>query len=175
MRVLEAIRDSLLTLIFSGWFLVCLLGQERPSGVLKSRWFDFNGLLPNYRFFAPIPMMRDQRLEYRVFESDNLDHDWSLLMPLQNWRYRWLFNPTQRLQKGLVDMCLLLLRTKFPKGGFYLPYPYLLVLSTAIEAVGHIDSGKFQFRIVQDSGYEIGEPLVVFISYVHDLPLQRFR
>jgi hypothetical protein len=93
--------NTSIAVIFATWFLLSLIGQSKADWMRSLKARDVFHLIPNWRFFAPIPARRDYHLEYRTKGDSPQVTPWSRI-DLVNHRRVWcvIWNPTKRIRKS---------------------------------------------------------------------------
>ncbi|SFT08889.1 hypothetical protein SAMN04487890_11069 [Mucilaginibacter polytrichastri] len=97
------IADYILILIFSYWFILSACAQAKLSFVGKWHPNDWFRLIPNWRFFAPLPIRNDFRLEYRYLLASGIKTQWATCLTLPE-RKIWctIWYPEKRQRKALT-------------------------------------------------------------------------
>lgn len=173
-----AFRDYAILAVLAVWLIASIMAQSRESRLLKTRWRDFLGLLPNYRFFAPEPISFDHKIVYRVLVNDLEAGPWSPLSIPPRHRHSWVWNPHQRLATGVNDVVNLLFRyaqDPFWLSRLHVSLPYILILNhlSALvrvecrETIAASEKVAIEFAITRAPGFENNQELVVFKSYAH--------
>jgi hypothetical protein len=161
---------------FSGWLGLSLAGQLLPRDSWLRRtpisWF-----IPDWRFFAPEPGTRDHQLWYRIQPGTGAaDAVATVTMPPAG-ALRWLWNPSERRHKALLDLADILQRAAEHLGddadGSELPdsllltEPYLTLLNVVSARRLPTDGGLIQFGIIRHAWPDREE--LVFVSRWHAL------
>lgn len=83
--------------------IASVLNQIKPLQNKLGK-FDKLHLLPNYSFFAPIPLTSDYRLAYKII-SDSADTEWIELEMYKKFNLlRLVWNPFKYYNKGMIDL-----------------------------------------------------------------------
>jgi hypothetical protein len=63
--------------------------------------YDIFNLLPNYKFFCPVPARRDYQLYFRSYNGLEMIHEWKRIevFPKRNFM-SWLWNPSKKKVKS---------------------------------------------------------------------------
>jgi len=93
------------------------LSQHPNRAFDRLRGLDPFGLvLPNWRFFAPIPAMDDYRLLHRVQHADGSEGEWEETIPIApRTLTQFVWFPDRRREKAVFDMTSELL-ARIPAG-----------------------------------------------------------
>jgi hypothetical protein len=163
--------------VFGIWLLLTVVNQtpERWGAFPRVLRFDVFGLIPQWRFFAPIPGTSDYFLLYRV-EVDDRWNPW-VLVPSGVHRHRlaFLWNPTKRRGKVLIDITQDLARlasaTSEAPRTICLSTPYIAVLTVIVnQAPQHPQATACQFAIASiDTVRKQNEAELIFRSEGHRL------
>src|ERR1700733_14202562 len=95
------IFDVALILLFSLWLLLTFIAQTSPKKIIRLRSKDVFHLIPNWRFFAPVPARKDYHLEYREQDARFETTKWNRIMfspPRTAWCILWY--PQKRYRKA---------------------------------------------------------------------------
>src|SRR6266568_2610173 len=93
--------DAALLCFFIGWWLVSLVAQWKHERLTAIRSKDLLHLLPNWRFFAPVPARRDYHLEYRLRTVGSQLSRWTRIQILPRRTNRCvLWYPEKRQRKA---------------------------------------------------------------------------
>jgi hypothetical protein len=161
------LRDVIIVAVFAVWFIASALAQPRSSVIVKTRRRDFGGLLPNYRFFAPVPIAFDYQIFYRLVR-EGVAGEWVPLDVPAKPSYCWLWNPQQRLKKAVNDLVTVLHLYRRPDLIDKIPasYAYVLILNH-VKSLTRSEDASVQFIVTQTKGFEDKEEHVFFASLVH--------
>jgi hypothetical protein len=163
---MASLGDFVVATILLSWLVASVFAQPRPSRVLASRWYDFNGLLPNYRFFAPRPIAYDYIIEYR-FGRGEQPSVWRSLPIEEKNGMCWVWNPSQRLRKGVNDLVALLLRAR-ADDSILVSHPYVAILNVATALAAAEGGIAVQFRVVRSGGHSCTRE-IIFRSQAHSV------
>ena len=87
-------------LFYLTWLLFSLLAQGTTRINKKAKSLDWLGIIPNYKFFCPVPTTTDYHLYYRVKGADVSWNDWEeLAIGLRNPWLCFIWNPGKRDRK----------------------------------------------------------------------------
>jgi hypothetical protein len=163
------LRDAIIVAVLVVWFIASVLAQPRASFLAKTRWRNFAGLLPNYRFFAPVPIAFDYQIFYRLVR-EGVAGEWIPLDVPAKPSYCWLWNPQQRLKKAVNDLVTSLHRYRQPGLIDKIPasYAYVLILNH-VKSLARSEGASVQFIVTQTKGFEDKEEHVFFASHAHPL------
>ncbi|MEO7212101.1 hypothetical protein [Mucilaginibacter sp.] len=132
--------------------------------------FDKLGILPNYSFFAPKPLMNDFRVVYKTIAET--DGEWTEIPMYKPFRFmRLCWNPFKYYNKGMIDTCNFLVsefnaleNKKFIQVSAH--YLNILITISACLNKGSGDPQKIRFAIISSEGAEtLKIKNVVFASY----------
>jgi hypothetical protein len=145
------LADWVLLAVLAGWWIVSLFGQWRNSRVSAIKSRDFLHLIPNWRFFAPVPVRRDFHLEYRLRVPNSEVTPW-MRIPLSDERglRRAFWNPRKRLRKAF-STSVRRLTDVLREHGYYraaTSISYLHLLHVAQHFSANVGAHALQFRIV---------------------------
>lgn len=163
--------DVGLGLCFAAWFAASCLRQF--PGEKVDRWcaWDVVGILPVWRFFAPVPGPFDFHLLYRDRGADGVVTDWTEFQPVP--RRRWstmVWNPDKRLRKAMLDLSQELARaqSKQPPEQIMLSVPYLVLLQfiSALPRAAPVAQTQFAIMVSEGAEYDAA-PAVLFLSSFH--------
>lgn len=159
--------DAFVVVGFASWILCSIYVQRFPRRSLR---YDWLGLLPNCRFFAPRPISTDLCIYLRRFDAARLPLGWSpLLSPRKSW-WCFIWNPDQKLRKAQHDVLQWLQSYANAPLTWHLSYPYLVVLNAATAVARQDENCKaVQFMIACYAGYEETVRDVLFVSHVHEV------
>lgn len=151
------------------WVLATATGQHPNQNFDRVRGLDrASVLLPNWRFFAPVPANKDVVLLHRV-RRDGRIGEWqhTHLAPARRFRHVLWF-PERRVDKGIFDVVGRFLRTVEQVGVGFEDSPDYQMLAGFVRRRVLLDGADgveaFQFAIARESGYA-DEPLEeIFVS-----------
>lgn len=109
MKTGRKVLSAVVPAIFAGWFVTTVLSQHPDRGYDKLRSLDKTGtgiLIPNWRFFAPVPAMDDQHFLYRLANEDKTEHtEWRAVnqIPPRKTIHAFWF-PSRRVDKAVFDV-----------------------------------------------------------------------
>ncbi|WKD87032.1 hypothetical protein KCTC32516_02412 [Polaribacter huanghezhanensis] len=170
--------DYITITILSAFTVLSIVFQLRNKFNLKKIWkLDKYGIIPNYSFFAPLPLTNDFRIIYRLTINDMSKNDFEELDIYQykNW-YQCLFNPFKYYNKGLIDLCVALLKEyknleQDSKKFIQVSSNYigiLNIISDSIKSQNIDDEVEFSIVATQDRS-EDRKASVVFRSFKHKI------
>jgi hypothetical protein len=148
--------EAVLGGVFFGWWALSIGGQSKARIMNKIRAYDLFHLIPNCRFFAPVPACRDYHLEYRIRAQNGEHSRWERIVLLEErcwWTSFW--NPRKRLRKAFNTAVRRIARSRKDWGdrsaSQSLSYIQLLIFVTKM-AAGHYQN-HVQFRILSSSDF----------------------
>lgn len=176
-------RHPALTAGLALWFGLTVVGQKlwRPESPTRSRWQPLHLVLPDWRFFAPDPGVYDQVVLYRTGSGSGPPSGWTAVREPEPRRVRHaVWNPQQRVDKALWDVCAELTRfidlrrradveASVIVRDLQLSVPYLTLLSIVSDRASPSSPGCVQFMIALSGGWDPEPPEVAFVSDWHPL------
>lgn len=155
--------------VFAVWVLATI-GLQMPKVRPWLRGKAVSVLIPEYRFFAPIPVRGDYHILYQDTYRDGAQSPWTEVCLLQDRRLLdAVWHPDKRERKALFDAVIQLLdlRPKEPKA-IALTVPYLVVLNRVARVRRTVPPQSTQFAIMQSYGWHSSKPpAVVMLSAQH--------
>jgi len=153
------------------WAVVSLLAQVPRLGARLWRR-DLFGLLPNWKFFAPIPGKGDFHFLFRDRYEDVFT-EWTEVRvgKARRW-WNCIWNPHRRDRKAALDAAQQLLQQTrtVEESEIYLTVPYLALLTYISSLPRTFLPKETQFTVFySDSGVNAGVPQMSFVSHVHPL------
>ena len=152
----------------------------------KVRDYDFLGLLPSFRFFAPRPVTRDLKIYAQAFDTNGNESSWKELFISEKKWYCFIWNPQHRLRKTVIDIYSDLDEFREAKDIWHLSYPYLILLyastflfnaNNQYKSVQLILNHKYQkrpisfelqiYRIIKDFLSNVIKHAKASIMYIH--------
>lgn len=163
--------------IFAAFSLASAAFQFRGLILCDSLWkFDRFGLLPNYSFFAPAPLMIDFRIVYKM-ESSGVDRQWREVQIYENiGLVKMLWNPFKYYNKGAIDLCMGLtqefanLRSE-DRAFIQISSYYLWIMRIIQTQPEFINFNPQQFQFFVLASRQLGgerKSTLVFESYIHN-------
>lgn len=165
--------DAILAAVFGIWFLAICVHQLPITAARQLTTWDPIGLLPVWRFFAPMPGNFDFHLLYRDQLADGTITPWTEYRPLLSrspWSFIW--NPDKRQRKALLDLAQELVRFQREQSReqLLLSVPYLVLLNFVSELPRPEPRQGTQFAIMVSRGAAHDEePQLLFLSSLHPL------
>lgn len=87
--------------IYSIWSVASVISQSTTKYKVALKKKDYFQLLPNYKFFCPIPVKFDYHLYIRREEVNNTISEWEYLSCYNNKRiFHSIYNPEKRDRKA---------------------------------------------------------------------------
>jgi hypothetical protein len=163
--------NLLVVLIFSLWIFLSIVSQFQLAWIQSLKTRDVFHLIPNWRFFAPIPARRDYHLEYRTKGVLLPATRWSRIDLVSRRRY-WcaVWNPAKRIRKSFNTQVRRLTRS-LATGDRAIAarsLAYLSLLNYLQHAVTHDNIWLIQFRIVTCQDFSANSMVrLVFTSDWH--------
>lgn len=136
----------------------------------KIRNYDYLGLLPSFRFFAPRPVTRDIRVFATGFDTNGNSSNWQELFAGERSWHSFFWNPQHRLRKTVIDLYADIDEYREAENIWHLSFPYLVILNAATFLFA--SDPKFQnvqFMITCYAGSEEETHDVIFKSNVHSI------
>ncbi|MCO6174322.1 hypothetical protein NHF50_04620 [Flavobacterium sp. NRK F10] len=161
----------LLVAMLAIFTVVSILYQIKGLQKAIQKWDKF-GLLPNYCFFAPNPLLNDYRIVFKRINSEQ--EEWEevpIYMEFKIVRIFW--NPFKYYNKGLIDSCHFLIdefNVLENKKGIQFSVFYLNILTLISnflkEERNYKNESIVRFSIVSSKGIkDIAIDHVMFASY----------
>jgi hypothetical protein len=166
-----SIIDAFVVGTFGLWLLFTVLVNIR-SLTFPIRRYDPLGVLPQWRFFAPVPMQFDYHLLYRDFYSDGEHSDWTEVHIIQPRSFRdVIWNPEKRRKKALLDVLTRLAQHIVASDkAILVSLPYLSVLNYISSIPRDTTPVGTQFLVMKSFGEHSVDPYqVLFLSGLHSL------
>jgi hypothetical protein len=149
-------EEIAIVVLLSFWWLLSLVSQIKDGPLSRFRSKDIFHLLPNWRFFAPVPARRDYHLEYRTRSPKGLVSRYQRVNLLQEriW-LTTLWYPRKRLRKSFNTSIRRILRCKarFGEAAALRCVAYLHLLNYLENSVADSRESAFQFRIITSTDY----------------------
>ena len=141
--------DVLVALFFAAWASVSLVALL-PKAAAFLRQHDFFGLVPEWKFFAPIPGRGDFHLLFRDFFPQGTT-DWTELDiggPRRWWNFLW--HPHRREKKAAFDAARELARFTTPEyiDEIQFSVPYLCFLCYVCGLDRTLEPAQTQFLLL---------------------------
>jgi hypothetical protein len=169
---MSIVRDAARLLglgLFGTGLAVTAFSQMPGNSFDRIRRKDFFGLIPNWKFFAPIPATDDHEVFHRIRGEDGTWQDWQRTSPPMPRRLAHLvWFPGRRADKGVFDHAseLAQLAATADPTELVLSSSYLVVAATVRRRVGELRPvPAHQFAIIKHAGSdESVTPEVVLLS-----------
>jgi hypothetical protein len=150
------IYDFILGGFFTLWFLISSCSQFKVKWVSKLRTLDILHLIPNWRFFAPMPARKDYHLEYRIKTKELGTSKWRQIQ-LTSERSLWcvVWYPQKRLRKSFNTSVRRITRMLFEKGyeSTARSIAYLHLLNYLQNRSPAKKANSLQFRIISQQDF----------------------
>jgi hypothetical protein len=162
--------DALVAAFFLFWAVVSILVLvPKTRSAIRSR--DFFGLVPEWKFFAPIPGKGDFHLLFRDLYSEATT-EWTEIAiggERRWWNFAW--HPARRDRKAAFDAARDI-TSYFAidlQQQLELSVPYLTFLCYVCGQPRTVTPQQTQFLLLySEAGYLEGDPQVTFLSSTHD-------
>ena len=157
--------------VLSVWWLISLISNWKYEKMKKFRSKDIFHLIPNYRFFAPVPAKKDYHLEYRIQTKASEYSKWKRIEFLSSRNFLSTFwYPDKRLRKSFNTSVRRITKmlSEYDYETTARSNSYLHLLNYLQNRNTAKNSKALQFRIVsqQDFAYN-SKPKLVFTSDWH--------
>jgi hypothetical protein len=162
--------DVLVVAFFALWAGVSIVVLF-PRAASVIRYKDFFGLVPEWKFFAPIPGKGDFHLLYRDLYPEGTT-EWTEIDiggERRWWNFFW--HPARRDRKAAFDAAreMALYTTPEYQDQLQLSVPYLTLLCYVCGQPRTLTPVRVQFLLLySEAGYLDGEPQVSLLSSTHD-------
>jgi len=162
--------DWVIALCFAAWAAASILVLF-PKWTPHLRQRDFFGLVPEWKFFAPIPGRGDFHLLYRDFYPDGCT-DWTEIEV--GGRRRWwnfVWHPNRRDRKAAFDAAREMHQFMRPENEDQLPLSvsYLNLLCYVCGQARTLAPLQTQFLLLySEAAFADGEPQITLLSSSHD-------
>lgn len=152
--------------------LLTLAGQHPHHDFGRVRSRDHFSLLPNWRFFAPLPAMFDYHFLYRTVAADGTASTWRDSSGIEDRKpLHLVWFPTRRADKSVFDACQEIL-PRLEQGFAAAAHTpgYRLITEhvrtrIAAEDTPADDVRGFQFALASGTGYDLRQgPQLMFVS-----------
>lgn len=160
--------------LFTGWFALSIL-QQLDRTRIPRRVDPLSMLIPNWRFFAPVPARHDFNVLYRVRRANGVVAAWrEESFAVRRSLLQIFWHPRRRIEKALFDVASELFQVsrelRDPEA-IQLTVSYLSLLNHLSHVVAHPDDAtEVQFLIARSAEYEPDlEPQLLFLSEWHRL------
>lgn len=168
------VLERLVAVGFALWFVAsCLRQIPRPWADRLCAW-DVVGILPVWRFFAPMPGPFDFHLLYRDRLGDGVTvTPWMEHLPIPRRRaISLLWNPDKRYRKALLDLAQELARAQArgTPDQILISVPYLVILQyiSALPRPEPVAATQFALMVSEGAAYD-PSPALLFLSSFHTL------
>lgn len=164
---------ALVVCFFAVWAAASLAALV-PRCTPWLRTHDYAGLLPQWKFFAPIPGRGDFHLLYRDVYEDGVT-DWTEIAVGEERRWwNFLWNPRRRERKAVFDAARELPAYLMPewREGAPISVPYLILLTYVSAQPRTLTPLRTQFLLMySEAALEEGRPQVSMLSHAHAFAL----
>ena len=167
---MQSIIEWCFAVLLFTWWIFSFISQFNE----KIRKFFGKGifhLIPNYRFFAPIPIRRDFHLEYRLIKPSLRTTEWTRIKFFsERTTLSVIWYPDKRMRKSFntyVRRIIKTLSSSNPKG-VKKGISYLHLVNFLLNRDAAKESHGIQFKIVSEQTFdELCKPRLVLISDWH--------
>lgn len=152
--------------------VVSILYQIKKLQKKIQKWDKF-GIVPNYSFFAPMPLLSDYRIAYKITNRE--EQEWEEVPIYIDFNFfRTFWNPFKYYNKGLIDSCHFLIGEYHAlenKKVIQLSIFYLNILSLIADFLKDKtkeidDENTIRFSIISSKGMkDIIIDKIIFASY----------
>lgn len=161
------IYNTIIVIFLSIFVIATIFAQSKKS---KVREFDFLGILPSFRFFAPRPVTRDLKIYAQAFDKNDKKSNWKELFVGEKKWYCFIWNPQHRLRKAVIDIYSDIDEFREAKEIWHLSDPYLILLyASTFLFNSNKNYTKVQFMITCYAGNEENIHDIIFQSNVHSI------
>jgi hypothetical protein len=167
------LEEAFLIVLLSFWLVISFFGQFKTGLVSRLRGQDVFHLIPNWRFFAPVPARRDYHLEYRTFSRGGAP---TRYVRVEFLRQRdWLstiWNPSKRRRKAFNTSVrrIMRCRIRFDEQASRRCVAYLHLLNYLQSTTFDANAYALQFRIIASSDYADDTRVrLAFLSDWHEI------
>ena len=160
----------LVAAFFAAWAAASILILF-PKAAVYLRPRDYLGLVPEWKFFAPIPGKGDFHLLYRDFYAEGCTAWTEIDVGGRRRWWNFIWHPHRRDRKAAFDAARELARFTSPeyRPQIQLSVPYLCLLSYVCGQKRTLAPLQTQFLLLySDAGYAGGEPQISLLSSTHD-------
>lgn len=169
---MPALGENVVVAAFGLWAVCCVIVYvPRLGPIVRSlnQWY----VLPEWRFFAPMPGQSDYHLLYKDWFSGGQSTEWTEVTSVRQrpyWSVVW--NPSKRAHKALLDTV-----TELARDSRTIEAKLLIVAASYLNILVHVSSLKrsvspefVQFLLMQSHGAdEHRSPQIMFTSERHKL------
>jgi len=161
-----------------GWFGLSIL-QQMDRTELTKRVDPTSLLVPNWRFFAPLPARHDYNVLFRGRDASGVIEEWqeeSFSVPRSIEHLLW--HPVRRTEKAIFDVASELFRISeelTDPRAIQMSVSYLSLLNYLSRSVEHPhDRLDIQFLLARSTMHEPEiDPQLLFLSEWHRLPTRK--
>lgn len=169
-----ASRTALYALL-AFWAGCTMLRQIDPSSKYVYRLDRMGFVVPNFRFFGPVPSVHDSHLLIRFHLGDGHTGPWRELICREKRKLvHMVWAPHRRMNKGLFDAQVELLNVigmTQDMQRLSATIPYRTLLNLAVHGVEHPAGARAaQFAIARSASHDSSvTPEIMFASDIHEL------
>lgn len=170
-----AVPRTALYALLTFWAGCSMLRQIDPSSKYIHRLDRMGLVVPNFRFFGPVPSVHDSHLLIRFHLGDGTTGPWRELICREKRRMvHMVWAPHRRMNKGLFDAQVELLTVIGmiqDMKRLSATIPYRTLLNLALHGVEHPTGARAaQFAIARSASHDTSvTPEIMFASDIHDL------
>ncbi|KQX65274.1 hypothetical protein [Streptomyces sp. Root1310] len=164
----------------AAWLVATLLSQHPNRVFDRLRPMSFIGnLIPNWRFFAPLPARHDFHVLYRTLTTSGEQSEWKAASSItpRSWSHTVWF-PKRRGEKAVFDLCFNLDAARGKRVELEKTVEFALLRGCVARSIEENDPvwpqlSGFQFLIVRHSGYDTSQaPEYMFASPFIEVPAE---
>jgi hypothetical protein len=162
--------DWLVVLFFAVWAGVSILVLF-PKMTSRLRQRDIFGLVPEWKFFAPIPGRGDFHFLYRDFYPEGCTAWTEIEVGGRRRWWNFLWHPNRRDRKAAFDAAREMYRFMMPEhqSQLQVSVPYLSLLCYVCGQARTLIPLQTQFLLLySEAAYADGEPQISLLSSTHD-------
>lgn len=169
MTSLRVVSRTAAPLVFGIALALTVISQLPGQSFDRVRRRDVFGLIPNWKFFAPVPATRDHEVFHRIRSSDGEWQGWQRTSPPAPRRLVHLvWFPGRRADKGIFDHAteLAQLAAAADPAELVSSSSYLVIAAAVQQRVNkNLDSQEHQFAVIRHAGAdESVVPEVIVLS-----------
>ena len=164
-------EEIIFILVLAVWLVTSLCAQFKTGFMSRLRGQDLFHLIPNWRFFAPVPARRDYHLEYRTRSREGRVSRYERIELLRerDW-VTTVWNPRKRLRKAFNTSVrrIVRCRLRFGETSSLRCVAYLRLLNYLQGIATDSNGYALQFRIVSAADFaDDPRPRLTFRSDWH--------
>jgi len=162
-----SVTDLIIPAFFLVWFVASVFAQFKNS---KVRGYDYLGILPSFRFFAPRPVTRDIRVFAKGITENKNESAWKELFYADKKWYCFAWNAQHKLRKAVIDIYSDFDAFRESPTIWHVTFPYLIILNAANAIFENsMEFTRVQFMITCFAGHEESTHDIIFLSNEHEI------